>query len=336
MRKLFLLLGELLKNGDDVVVVSVVASSGSTPRGVGAHMLVTSKGRQCGTIGGGAVEFESEKRALEVLKSKSSYIEKFKLHENQVQDLGMICGGEAFVYFNYIPAGDESIINMTEKIEELFRNNEQAWLISEITPGRNGAISVYGKESGLFGNEVPNEVFDCPGTKAVQIEAGERVFFREMLARAGKVYIFGGGHVSQALVPVLTAVCFQCVVLEDREDFCRAELFPGASEARLIDNSRISEYVNIKKDDYVVIVTRGHKDDQTILTQALNTPARYIGVIGSKRKSEKVFANLREMGFTDSQLSRVAAPIGLYIKAETPEEIAVSIAGQLIQVRAGD
>jgi xanthine dehydrogenase accessory factor len=156
---------------------------------------------------------------------------------------------------------------------------------------------------------------------------------RERLAEAGRVYIFGGGHVAQALVPVLAAADFNCAVLEDRAEFCREELFPGAETVTQIDNSRISDYLNVTTRDYLVLVTRGHRDDLLVLAQALKTPARYIGMIGSRRKTAAVFASLREQGFGEKDFARVHAPIGLSIGAKTPAEIAVSIAAQLIQER---
>lgn len=334
MRKLFCLLNEELKNGKDCVLVTVIASKGSVPRGAGACMLVTDRGRLYGTIGGGAVEFQSEKIALNILKTKNSHIEFFRLHKNQIQDLGMICGGDIHIYFRYIPESDASVLALTEKIEDVYQRDEQSWLIYEITAELDGAIGLYGKNSHLFGIDAPQEVIDHLGHKSVKMETKGRSFYCEKLIQPGKAYIFGGGHVAQALVPALSAVDFRCVVLEDREQFCRSEMFAGIEETCLIDNDCIGESVTIGEDDYIVIVTRGHKDDQKVLAQVLRTPARYIGVIGSRQKSEAVFANLQAMGFTKKDLKRVISPIGLEIKAETPQEIAVSITAQMILRRA--
>ena len=172
------------------------------------------------------------------------------------------------------------------------------------------------------------------GNRSGTVVCGGRTYYCETLVRAGRVFIFGGGHVAQALVPALTAVDFRCVVLEDRAEFCKPELFPGVEETRLIDNERVLNFVDITENDYVAVMTRGHSFDQSIQAQILKTPARYIGVIGSRKKTAKVFANLRELGFTDADFSRITTPIGLDIGAETPAEIAVSIAAQLIAVRA--
>lgn len=262
-----------LTGGESLVLVSVEASSGSTPRGEGAMMLVSAQGRIAGTIGGGAVEYRSEQLAREALREGRSRMERFRLRPNEVQDLGMICGGDVDVSFRYLAGGDGEAV---------------AWAREE----------------------------------------------ERRLLPPGKVYIFGGGHVAQALVPALAAVGFRCVVLEDREAFCRPELFPGAEETRLIQNDDPAVYEGITADDYIAVMTRGHKDDLTVQAHALKTPARYIGVIGSRRKTAAVFARLREMGCTDGDLARITTPIGLDIKAETPAEIAVSIAAQLIMLRA--
>lgn len=158
---------------------------------------------------------------------------------------------------------------------------------------------------------------------------------RRRRQRPGRVYIFGGGHVAQALVPALAAVDFRCVVLEDRPEFCRPELFPGVEETVLIDNSRVADFVTLTEADWAVIMTRGHANDLLVQSQVMKSPVRYIGVIGSKRKTASLTEKLLEMGFTSEEFRRVCAPIGLPIRSETPAEIAVSIAAQLILDRAG-
>lgn len=334
MRTLFHTLHTVLSQGKDAVLVTVVASSGSTPRGAGARMLITEEGRLCGTIGGGAVEFQGEQTALEVLRAKNSHTKHFQLHPNQIEDLGMICGGDVDVYFRYLPAHDAAVLTLTARIEQLYQTGEQSWLICEITDHGSGAMGLYGKGSGLSGMLLPEALLERLGSKPFQYKDGGRTYYCEKLVQAGRVYIFGGGHVAQALVPVLAALDFRCVILEDRAVFCRPELFPGVEEINLVDSTRIADCITVEESDYVVIMTRGHKDDQLIQAQMLRTPAHYIGVIGSRRKTAGVFANLRQMGFTDRDLARIITPIGLEIKAETPAEIAVSIAAQLILKRA--
>lgn len=297
-------------------------------------MLVTSAGRIGGTIGGGAVEHHGEETAMQVLESRDSHTEHYTLRQNEVQDLGMICGGDVNVYFQYISAEDPQNIALLQHIEALYQTGEEFWMINSLSPEDQGSMAVYARTGGLVGMPVPDAVLDSLGEKAKQVEAEGRIYYCEKMLKSGRVYIFGGGHVSQALVPALATVDFRCVVLEDREEFCQPELFPGAEEVLLIENSHISDYVEITPSDYVCIMTRGHKDDLTVQAQVLKTGAYYIGVIGSRHKKAGVFAKLTEMGFTDADLERITTPIGLDIKAETPAEIAVSIAGQLIERRA--
>lgn len=334
VRKLFQLLGQTLKNNEDAVLVTVVSSSGSTPRGAGARMLVTKAGRIYGTIGGGAVEYKSEQMAQEVLQQKSSKVKLFRLYRNEIEDLGMICGGNVDVYFQYISAGDENVLKLTETIEQLFQRGEQTWLISEITEDTSGALGVFSKHAGAAGMEVPQEVIASLHSQSQVHTVNDKKYYSELLIRAGRVYICGGGHVAQELVPILARVNFRCVVLDDRPDFTRPELFPGAEETCLVDFARLNDYVKITEDDFVCIMTRGHANDRLAQAQALQTPAAYIGVIGSAKKAAGVFAKLREEGFTDEDFKRITTPIGIDIKAETPAEIAISIAAQLIQKRA--
>lgn len=140
---------------------------------------------------------------------------------------------------------------------------------------------------------------------------------------------------AQALVPALAAIDFSCIILEDREAFCKPELFPQAERVLKINMQRIADFVQITEEDYVCVMTRGHKNDTIVQEQVLKTPARYIGVIGSRKKKAAVFQILKQLGMTDADLGRITTPIGLEIQAETPAEIAVSIAAQMIQVRAG-
>lgn len=333
MQKLFKQAKEILCSGKPTALVTVVASSGSTPRGAGARMLVGERGRVAGTIGGGAVEHRSEQMALELLRTGQSKLEFFRLQKNQVLDLGMVCGGDVNVYFRIL-SPDRATLNLLDGIEEMYQRGEQSWLITEVTQEQTGVLAVYGTCSGLIGGEVPQEILpqlsNCPATVQVQ----GRTFYVEKLIQAGRVYIFGGGHVAQSLVPALAAVDFRCVVLEDREEFCRPELFPGVEETRMVDNERVLDSVTITEDDYVVIMTRGHKSDMTIQAQILQTKAHYIGVIGSRKKIDSVFAQLRERGYNEEDLARITTPIGLDIRAETPAEIAVSITAQLILHRA--
>ena len=325
-------MAERLSAGEDLVLVTVVASSGATPRGAGARMLVGRGCRICGTIGGGAVEYRSEHIAAEVLKEKKSGSHDFSLTKNDVQNLGMICGGDVKVYFRYIPAGDGETLALAAEAEKRFEGGQDMWLLNEISDG--GRMCIYSADEGFFPYEPPLWTKDLMSRKPQSGEREGREFYAEQINSSGRVYVFGCGHVAQELVPVLAHVGFRCVAMDDRPEFASRELFPSAEEVLLIDFQRVADYVAIGPEDYVCIMTRGHAFDAVVQAQALRTPACYIGVIGSRHKAAGVRAVLKEQGFTDGQLDRIVTPIGLEIRAETPAEIAISIAGQMILHRA--
>lgn len=333
MRKLFQAMEERLQAGEGLVLVSITASSGAVPRGAGAHMLVGKTGRVCGTIGGGAVEYRCEQIALTVLEEKVSGQREFRLNRRDVQDLGMICGGDVKVFFHYIPAGDRDTIALARQAEVAYRAGQALWLVLNLK--MDGALSLYTRQQGFLGSPCPEWLTKYLSRKPEQVEQGEERFCTEQINDGGRVYIFGCGHVSQELEPVLSHVGFRCVVLDDRPEFARRELFPTAEEVGCIDFERIGESLAIGPEDYVCVMTRGHAYDTVIQAQVLPKKPCYVGVIGSRRKAAGVRKALKEdYGIADDLLDRVTTPIGLDIEAETPEEIAISIAAQLIRHRA--
>ena len=333
MRNMFREIAGRLKNGEELVLVTVIASSGATPRGAGARMLVGKNGRICGTIGGGAVEYKSEQLAKKVLEEKRSGEHDFSLTKNDVQNLGMICGGAVNVYFSYIPANDTYVLSIAEEAERRFAEGEDLWLLSEISDG--GRLGLWSAAEGFFGLEAPEWTRDIMSRHPTRKKQDGRDFYAEQINSSGKVYVFGCGHVAQELVPVLEHVGFRCVALDDRPEFANERVMRGAEKILLVDFENIGASVTIGPEDYICIMTRGHAYDTVVQAQALRTPACYIGVIGSKAKTAGVQRQLREQDFTDEDFARITTPIGLDIKAETPAEIAISIAAQMIEVRAG-
>lgn len=323
-----------LAAGEALVLVTVTASSGATPRGAGARMLVGKDGRICGTIGGGAVEYRSEQIALQVLEKKVSGQQDFSLTREDVQNLGMICGGDVKVFFHYIPEGDPDTLSLVREAQLLLETGEALWLLSDISSG--GTLSLYTKKKGICGKSVPDWVLSRLPRQPKLLQQDGESYCVEQINGSGRVYIFGCGHVSQELEPVLTHVGFRCVVMDDRSEFARRERFPTAEEVKLVDFGKIDDFVTIGEEDYVCIMTRGHAFDTVIQAQVLKCKPCYVGVIGSRKKAAGVRQVLKtEYGLTDAQLDLVTTPIGIDIDAETPAEIAISIAGQLIQVRAG-
>ena len=326
MRNMLKTIHNRLMYGEDLVLVTVIASSGATPRGAGARMLVGRQGRICGTIGGGAVEYRSEQIAAKVLEEKASLGHDFTLTADDVQNLGMICGGACNVFFHYLPAGDAHTISLCEEAEEQFRKGRALWLLTDV--GENGQMGLYAQELGYWG--IP--IAQLPLSRHPQ-RIGN--IFAEQINTPGRVYVFGGGHVAQELVPVLSHVGFRCAVMDDRAEFTKPGLFPGAEEVICGDLQKISDYITIGSEDYVCVMTRGHSHDTVVQAQVLKCRPTYCGVIGSPHKAAGVRKKLKEeYGLTDEELDLVTTPIGLPIKGETPAEIAISIAAQMILHRA--
>ena len=326
MRNMLKTIQARLTAGEDLVLVTVIASSGATPRGAGARMLVGKEGRLCGTIGGGAVEYRSEQIAAKVLEEKTSLGQDFTLTKDDVQNLGMICGGACNVFFHYLPAGDGHTLALAEKAEAEFQKGRDLWLLTDVSG--NGEMGLYTPEGGFWG-------ISCDEGKLSRHPERIGDIFAEQINASGRVYIFGGGHVAQELVPVLAHVGFRCVVMDDRAEFTKPELFPGAEEVLCGDLRRIGEYMSIGSEDYVCVMTRGHAYDTVVQAQVLKCRPTYCGVIGSAFKAAGVRKTLKEeYGLLDEELDLVTTPIGLNIKGETPAEIAISIAAQMILHRA--
>jgi xanthine dehydrogenase accessory factor len=159
--------------------------------------------------------------------------------------------------------------------------------------------------------------------------------FVEPIVAIPTLYLFGGGHVSLQIAKIATMVGFKTVVIDDRPAFANKERFPMADATLVEDLTTVFERLNIDDQSYIVAVTRGHQHDEPVVEQAIRTSARYIGMIGSKRKITRMWKKLIERGADRDRLAQVHAPIGLEIGADTPEEIAVSIVAQLIQARRG-
>jgi xanthine dehydrogenase accessory factor len=306
-------------------------------------MLVNKDGRVCGTIGGGTLEYKAIELAQNLLKQQRSRCKTYRLHHNDEEDLGMQCGGDVEVYFQFIPGNDERTIDiMTESLSSL-EKDEDVWLFTDLTNPTEWSMALYRSNTPPQGMELtPADIKALARNKGVMVKIGERRIYGEPINFAGKVIIFGAGHCAQALQPVLTTVGFRCVVFDNREEFVTRELFPTAQDLFAGDydaifgkpsNNKAGEsQLTVSPNDYIVIMT--HAWDVAVLRQIISRNCAYIGVIGSKGKIAAVRGQLGSEGIGEDLLNKINAPIGLKIRSETPEEIAVSIAGELILRRA--
>jgi xanthine dehydrogenase accessory factor len=333
IRDLFRAILEKTGAGEDTVLATIVAETGSSPRSAGAHMLVGEGGRVCGTIGGGTVEYRSIEYAQRLLEQRQSRRKTYRLHRNDEEELGMVCGGDVDIYFQFIEGGDEKTIALMRQCLPCLEQDEDLWLFIDLTSPTDWTMALYGVNIPLAGMELcDDDIRALARNKAVLVKIGDRRVYGEPISFAGKVFIFGGGHVAQALAPVLATVGFRCVIYDNREEFVSPELFPTACGLIVGDYDDVGEKMGIGSRDYIVIVTHAH--DVAVLRQIMAKDCAYVGVIGSKTKAAEVRQQLGREGVSEEALNKINLPIGLKIRSETPEEIAISIAGEMILRRA--
>ncbi len=300
--------------GERVALCVVIGSRGSTPQERGAKMLVLGDGRTLGTLGGGCVEAEVRTRALELLAAGLSKRLTFKLDHDYGWDDGLICGGtmEILVHLLDGPAAAEPF----ERGLRALRDGRAATL--DFPDPHDGANSADG-DGGPDGGRGPVRA----------------VAYVDTIEPAPRLIIAGAGHVGQALSPMAAMLGFEVTIVDDRADLASAERFPQARHRMIGQIEAELRRQLIDERTYVVIVTRGHRHDGKALWAVLNSRAKYIGLIGSKRKVKTIFEDLLSQGADVDALCRVRAPIGLEIDAVTVPEIALSIAAELVAVRRG-
>ncbi len=338
MKQLIREMAELCGRGETFALATVVTRNGSAPRSTGAKMLVRGDGSTAGTVGGGMLEAEVTQLAGRVMRQRQAVVERFTFSGEDAASMDAICGGQVQVLVEWLDAADRKLAEVIRELNAAVQGHRKAWLVT-VLPDKaamtqHALIHADGQVTGSLPSEmVAEEIIEM--RQPALVEAGARQTLVEPLDIAGTAYIFGAGHVSRSLAEFTKAVGFWTVVLDDRPEYANARRFPTADELVVIDsfNDALGK-IQVDRDSFIVIVTRGHLHDQTVLAQALRTGAGYIGMIGSRRKCSLIFQALLKLGFSDEDLRRVHAPIGLPIEAETPEEIGISIVAEMIKVRA--
>lgn len=315
-----------LRAGRCAVLCLIISKQGSAPRGPGAHMLVRQDGSTLDTIGGGALEHEVTMQAQQNLREKKSSLSSFALDNSDAAKEGMVCGGHLRVLLLYLSPADLAAVS---KIADLSDRGERAVLGADWHSGAF-SLSAWSREENFSGRA---ELLDRK-LKSLLVEDGETGSYREICRQMPVLYLFGGGWVAQETAKLLPALEFDCVLLEERPEFARRELFPQVRDIIMVNFDDFASSVQIKPSDFAVVVTSGHRKDTVILEQLLKISPAYIGAIGSRRKKAVVGKYLKEHGFSDEQIGSIHLPIGVDIAAQTPSEIAVSIAAELIRCRA--
>ncbi|CAG34992.1 XdhC family aldehyde oxidoreductase maturation factor [Desulfotalea psychrophila] len=325
---------ELIEQGEPCVLATVLESSGSTPRSSGAKMVVRAQHTAIGTIGGGIVEAiacRDARRMLEDCKDGRAELTFTDMDQEMAANSDMICGGNLSVLLETIESTGPCALAYRE-LDGLLRRGERAVLSTTFSKGDSlcsvGHEVMLGDYSALAGQAMEKE---SPCFSKSETE----LCFAEPFIPPAPLYIFGAGHVSLFTARVGAMLGFRTVVLDDRDDFANVERFPTVDEVRVLASFEdCCTDLSIPEDAYIIIVTRGHVHDLTVLGDALKTDARYIGMIGSKKKRNAIYDALLADGVSQANIDRCHSPIGLTIGAQTPEEISVSIAAELIGVRA--
>lgn len=291
---------------EEMVLVTIIDTKGSAPRHSGSKMLVTRNGIIEGTVGGGTGEYESMLEAINILDSKKNLVMDITRLGDDPKDSLMICGGINKLMLQYIDANTKSVFNRTLELNNI---GQSVKLRTDLIDGNICIVDFDEKEI-----------------------AG---YFYDVISPMNKLLILGGGYVGYAIYELADILGFEVTVFDDRPEFATKDRFPKAvclesgNFNKLIDNYKFNSHT------YVTIVTRGHLQDAECVKGVIRKENKYVGLIGSKRKISLIIENLKESGYSEEEINRIHAPIGLNLGAETPEEIAVSIMAEIIGVKYG-
>jgi xanthine dehydrogenase accessory factor len=343
--------------GADAALVTIIRTSGSTPRNAGAKMLVLPDGSVYGSIGGGCGEAEVRREALTVLlDSKVSRKFRLALTNDVAAGDGMICGGVLEVFIDFISHEDNMSRLVFSSYLDSLQKKESPILVTITSAGDTkkkvlGRKTVFLPGKGEIGDLVIPDITEQVRRlaemfrgereiKLLTVSAGEVNNVEVLLEPANKspqLLILGGGHIAKPLVKMASILGCKTTVVDDRPVFANMERFPEAEQIVCQDFDTYLQNLKTGPDTFVVIVTRGHQYDLECLREVAGKPAAYIGMIGSRRKVKEVLKQLESEGVPAEKLNKVYSPIGLAIGSETPEEIALSILAEIVSVwRCGD
>ncbi len=341
MKDLMQGVNDYLKRNESLVVVTILKKNGPGPGKVGKKIVVREDLSCLGSFGGGLVDAKIIQTAANVFKTRIDQIEEFSFAEN-INGSGEMCGGKIEVLCEYCDIIDQETGVFYDQVDSLFEEKKDFLVITEI-PYHNyfdkkkwicTETGFYGRENDQIHEELVELRQKFSDYKYQDSFIYDEKYLVEPFFFNEKVIIFGAGYMGQLLSEMCKLLNFHVVIVDDQAEFAKRERFEKADEIMVIPfYESIRDYLIIDDQSYLLIMTRGHVNDQEILAQMLQTQAKYIGMIGSRVKRNKVFQKLLESGLTYEELSRVHCPVGLRINGETPEEIAISIAAELVQFR---
>jgi len=328
---------KIINCGANIVLVTILNKNGTSPRDSGVKMIIKDDFSIIGTIGGGLFEAMTIKLSREVFESRAFVIKDFNHKNGNQLNSDMICGFDLEVLIEYIDASDENVLmhfNMVREYLDLSRNFIIVTKFIKYSTIRRDILfeEDYYKLDCIFREKFSASRFSK--LKFLTIEEDDELIVICPMFNVESVFIFGAGHIGQKLSQITKMLNFNTVILDDREEFANRERFPEVDNIIVLESFRnVERYINIRENSYIIIVTRGHVDDMEVLGEVLRSNAKYIGMIGSKKKRDATYKELIKRGFKEEELKKVHSPIGIDIKADTPEEITVSIAAELVKVR---
>jgi xanthine dehydrogenase accessory factor len=343
VRDLICRLLEALHQQTPLVYCQLVETRGSTPQKPGAAMLVFPDGSQAGTLGGGCVEAEVKRRSLKVLSEGRAQIAKFQLDHDYGWDDGLICGGRMQVLIDPLAAGKaEDYFQALRKLADSRRGGQEAIVFDAAASGlAEASCYLFDEEDQVVASRnaavEPTQIAEVsqhlrPLAKRPLPYAAHGIAYLPALPRC-RLLIVGGGHVGKAVADMASDLDFDVWVVDDREEYVSESRFPKAQRRIAGTIGQILPKLEVTPDTYCLIVTRGHSHDQEALFHLAPREARYVGMIGSRRKIKLIYDELLTAGVSAEDLAAVYAPLGIDIGSQTVAEIAVSICAELVSHR---
>ena len=340
---------KLLENGQPGVLATVVRTKGSTPQKAGAMLLVRQDGSGVGTLGGGCVEGDIWFAAKEILRRRGGpEFKDYFLNEDVAARDGLVCGGTMYFFLEPLWSPDD-YVEIGEQLIGAYEGGDAvslATVVNVADGGKNlGAkllLRLDGSTVGTLGDteldfratEVAQRVADVGNIESFSTDNGTEVFV-EGFTTPPTLVMVGGGHVGKATADLAHNLGYRVFVVDDREEFSNKERFPYAEQVVVAPYDQWPQHLDVNVNSFIVAATRGHRFDDMALESALTTRARYVGLLGSRRKNLMIYQRLSMEGVPLERLKEIHAPVGLDIGALTPEELAVSIMSEIIMVRRG-
>ena len=333
-----------------MVVATVVRTSGSTPQKSGAKLLVREDGSGVGTLGGGCVEGDIWFAAQELLKrGGDAELRDYELNEDLAAQDGLVCGGTMYFLIDPVRQSDP-YRDFAAQAADAYAGGPPMAIVnvtaapsnSDVVVGAKLLVRENGDTQGGLGDSVLEAMTVAKARDLMAMGKNDYLRFDDGVECYIEAYtspptlvLIGGGHVSNAIVPIAKSVGFRIFVFDDREQFANPDRFPDADITMVGDYRNGFDNLPVNANSFVVVATRGHQFDDAAVSGALRTPASYVGLLGSKRKTILIFEELIRNGFDAEELRRINAPIGLDIGGRTPEEIAISVMSEIIAFRLG-